>query len=168
MHLSYSTTFSLLLLLGWAFLASCGNGRELLTNKYKYEGRSDVLRGSATSLRETAHFSPLPVYPEPSRIAGKGGLVVIEIVVAPDGIVRETNILETFDSHASEEVTRTVQMWRFLSNETLIASNMIPPCQQCVRINRLAFDFRFEQINPYVVDLAMDELHCRKLIDSAN
>jgi TonB family protein len=106
----------------------------------------------------TAFHAPLPDYPHETVQGGKSGLVVIEVVVPSAGRVTESLILETFDDRASAAVVDAVKAWRFRSQQEMIAAGLLRFCSGCIRINRLAFDFRLERGEGRVVDLAAEEL----------
>lgn len=123
----------------------------------KYGSLRDVLRGSSELFRMNTTFAPLPPYPEPLQKAGRQGLVVIELVVGPDGRVKEHLIHETFDPLAASSVIETLKTWRFHSIEEMRRNGVIENCEKCIRIGRLAFRFEILNGKGVVVDLADEE-----------
>lgn len=149
--------------LGWAafFLFNlygqppAGPPRQTLSDKY---GRvRDVLRGSPGRLRMNTTYAPLPAYPEPLQKSGRQGLVVIELVVGPDGRMKEHLIHESFDPLAASSVVETLKTWRFHSIEEMKRNGVMEDCENCVRISRLAFRFEIRNGKAEVVDLADEE-----------
>ncbi len=131
---------------------ACASAGEMLN--VKYGRRGPILRGSAELFRLSAVHAPLPGYPNPLRQAGRGGLVVIELVVSPAGGVVESLVLESFDEKAAAEVTATVATWRFRSEKEMMVAGLSKGCKGCLRVNRLAFDFVILKGRGMVVDLA--------------
>ncbi len=145
------------------------NGSELLrpapgTLSSKYGNLHNVLRGGTEVLRQDATYAPLPQYPPPSLRAGNRGLVVIEVVVSPEGRVRESLILASFDRESSATVTAALNAWRFHSIQELseIFENS-KNCEDCIRIGRLGFEFQLASGKGSVVDLAAAEVGRRGL-----
>ncbi|MGC8884828.1 MAG: TonB family protein [Bryobacteraceae bacterium] len=102
-------------------------------------------------------YAPLPQYPEALRDSGRQGLVVIELVVGPDGKVREHLIHEAFDPAAARSVVETVKSWRFHSIEEMKRNDAMTDCEDCLRIGRLAFRFEIRNGSARVIDLADEE-----------
>jgi beta-lactamase regulating signal transducer with metallopeptidase domain len=128
----------------------------------KYGKLHNVGRGSTERLRQDATYAPLPQYPQFSLQAGNQGLVVIEVVVAPEGRARESLILASFDKEASAAVTAALNAWRFHSDEEL--SEIFKNRKKGgVRIGRLGFEFRIANGKGGVVDLAAAEVKRRGL-----
>jgi len=123
----------------------------------KYGPLRDVLRGSSGRLRLDATFAPLPAYPEPLQRAGRQGLVVVELVVGPDGRMKEHLVLESFDPVAAGSVIEALKMWRFYSIEEMKRILGMEDCEKCVRISRLAFRFAIQNGKGVVIDLADEE-----------
>ncbi len=102
-------------------------------------------------------YAPLPAYPEPLQKSGRQGLVVIELVVGPDGRMKEHLIHESFDPLAANSVVETLKTWRFHSIEEMKRNGVMEDCENCVRISRLAFRFEIRNGKAEVVDLADEE-----------
>jgi len=147
-----------------ALCPACGAAQEAGLAA-KYQGAHNILRGGPELLRLNAIYAPLPGYPSPLLLAGKHGLVVIEVAVSAAGRVVDSRILETFDNLAAKEVISKLKAWRFHTEQEMIAARIIVQCRDCVRINRLAFDFRIEQGKGTVVDLADEEIRQRHMAD---
>jgi hypothetical protein len=121
-----------------------------------------VLRGSPELFRLNAREAPAPTYPPGLLGDGRQGLVVIEILVAADGHVRDLEILQTFDERASAAVSTAVRGWRFYTEAEMIAAGILDHCDGCVRLNRLAFDFRVDRGGGRVIDLAHEQIHKKR------
>lgn len=130
----------------------------------KYAASGKVLRGSSLLFRLNADYAPLPPYPG-SLDGGNPGLVVIEMAVSAAGRVIDCRMLETFDEKASAAVISAVKSWRFHTEKEMIASGVLNHCDGCIRINRIAFDFRVDNGKRYVLDLAQQEIKRRGLLD---
>ena len=124
----------------------------------KHGANGDILRGSAVLLRLNGTYTPTPEFPTKLLHGAKQGLVVIEIAVSARGIVLDSKILESFDSAASTTVSQTLKDWRFHTEAEMIAAGILDHCRGCIRVNRLAFDFRIEAGRGRVVDLAMEAI----------
>ena len=146
-----------------AKMASVQEDNTLSTTKYG--SLSNVLRGSSELFRLNAINAPLPEYPQSLLLAGKRGLVVIEVVVSAAGRVMESLVLESFDEKASATVTSALNVWRFHTEDEMIASGILDHCKNCIRINRLGFDFRIDKGKGRVVDLADAEIKRRGVPD---
>jgi hypothetical protein len=123
----------------------------------KYHSQK-ILQGSSENFRMNAVHSPLPAYPTALSMNRKQGLVVVELAVSYAGKVVDSNILETFDARASAAVITGLQHWQFYSAEALDALRAPLPCGNCLRVNRLAFDFRIDHGRALVIDLAAAEI----------
>jgi|GEM_PF-2581959 len=123
----------------------------------KYGHLQDVLRGSAGLLRLNTTYAPLPPYPESTRKKKRQGLVVIEVVVSPEGKVQEHLVHESFDEDAAKSVVETLRTWRFHSIEEMKRNGAMEDCEKCIRIGRLGFRFVLDGNTARVVDLADEE-----------
>ncbi len=132
-------------------------GAPLQSLSDKHDSEHDVLRGSPGLFRINTTHAPLPKYPEPTRKAGRQGLVVIELVVGPDGMVKEHLIHESFDADAARSVEETLKTWRWHSIEEMKRHKVIEDCEKCLRIGRLEFRFEIRDGKAVVIDLADEE-----------
>jgi TonB family protein len=123
----------------------------------KYGHLQDVLRGSSGLLRLNTTYAPLPPYPESTRKKKRQGLVVVEVVVSPEGKVQEHLVHESFDEDAARSVVETLRTWRFHSIEEMKRNGAMEDCEKCIRIGRLEFRFVLEGDTARVVDLADEE-----------
>jgi protein TonB len=64
---------------------------------------------------KVAHVSP--AYPEEARAEGVGGTVVLEIVVATDGSVLETEVLRSVHPLLDDSAARAVRKWKYTPTE---------------------------------------------------
>lgn len=124
----------------------------------KYGASRNILRGSPELFRFNATHAPLPEYPRSLLKENKRGLVVIEVVVSPLGRVTDSLVLESFDERASTAAAAILDTWRFHSEKEMVAFGLVKQCRNCLRINRLAFDFRIESGSGRVVDLNQQEI----------
>jgi TonB family protein len=115
--------------------------------------------------RLNAVDAPSPEYPRALLQAGKHGLVVVEVAVSAAGRVMESAILESFDEKASAAVVAALNGWRFHTEDEMIASGILEHCKECIRINRLGFDFRIERGAGRVVDLVEADIKSRGVPD---
>ena len=131
----------------------------------KYGTARNVLRGGTVRIRQDAIAAPLPAWPPSLSHARRHGLVVVEVVVSPNGNVRESLILATFHQAASSAVSAALAEWRFHSIDQLAALFADwKPCGDCLRIGRLGFEFRDSPGEPRVVDLAAAQIHSKRLV----
>lgn len=159
----YRQIGGILLLLFMTSLSAVGQlDGPRLTLKYAASGK--VLRGSSLLFRLNADYAPLPQYPG-SLDVSEPKLVVIEMAVSAAGRVIDCVILESPDEKASTEVISAVKSWRFHTEKEMIASGVLNYCDGCIRINRIAFDFRVDNGKRYVLDLAQQEIKRRGLLD---
>jgi hypothetical protein len=145
-------------LVAWSAFAQDWNGREPGTLSSRYDGH-DVLRGSSEAVRQGAISAPLPAFPNSLLKARNQGLVIAEVVIAPEGRVKELLILESFAAEASAAVEAAMKNWRFQHVKELAGS--ATPCLDCIRISRLGFQFAISDGKPWVIDLADAELKRR-------
>lgn len=124
-----------------------------------------VLRGSPELFRLNAREAPAPTYPAGLLRDARQGLVVIEILVAADGHVRDIEILQTFDERASSAVSSAVRAWRFYTEAEMIAAGILDHCDGCVRLSRLAFDFRTDRGIGRVIDPAYEQIQKKRVPD---
>ncbi len=136
-----------------------------LVAKYRRGPRINVLTGTPELFRMNATYAPLPAFPDTA--SAKGGLVMIQVAVSPDGRVVDHRIMESFDPRASEAVVAAVKSWRFRTADEMMAARLIVVKEQAaaLRINRLGFDFRVENGKRHVVDLVQQEVKRRNLPD---
>ena len=82
----------------------------------------------------------------------------------PEGRVRESLILASFDRESSATVTAALNAWRFHSIQELseIFENS-KNCEDCIRIGRFGFEFQIASGKGSVVDLAAAEVRRRGL-----
>lgn len=123
----------------------------------KYGALRDVLRGSSELFRMNTTYAPLPRYPESTRQRKRQGLVVVELVVSPEGKVQEDLVLESFDEDAAKSVVETLRTWRFHSIEEMKRNGAMEDCEKCIRIGRLGFRFVLAGDIARVLDLAGEE-----------
>jgi hypothetical protein len=90
------------------------------------------------------------------------GLVIVEVVVAPEGRVKDLLILESFAGAASDAVKTAVQDWRFRHVKDLTPQKT---CGDCIRISRFGFQFVISDGKPRVLDLAYEEIKRRNWPD---
>jgi TonB family protein len=56
---------------------------------------------------------PHPPYPEWARKARLAGIVILKIVILPDGSVSDSEVVQSLDKNLDESATKTVRKWRF-------------------------------------------------------
>lgn len=128
----------------------------------KYSRLHNVSHAGTVNLRQDATCAPTPRCPRSLLQRGSHGLVVIEVVVSPQGRVSESLILASFDQAASTAVTAALDAWRFHSDEEL--SGIFENWKKGgIRIGRLGFEFRTANGKARVVDLAAAEIQKRRL-----
>ncbi len=83
--------------------------------------------------------------------------MVVELVVGPDGRMKEHLVHESFDPLAARSVVEALNQWRFYTIEEMNKLLGLQDCEKCVRISRLAFRFEIRDGKAVVVDLAEEE-----------
>lgn len=58
-------------------------------------------------------FTPVPDYPDLMRIAGKEGIVILEAVIGPDGLVRDLRVLRGVNAVLDRAAMEGVKTWRY-------------------------------------------------------
>ncbi len=121
----------------------------------KYAGRG-ILRGGSELFRLNVIGGPLPAYP-PTLLRNAGtGTVVIELVVSAAGRVIDSQVIKTFAPEAGAAVSTALNQWRFHTETEMIAAGILNHCQDCIRIEKLAFNFRIDGGIGRVIDVAQD------------
>lgn len=107
------------------------------------------------TLRKEATTVVLPMYPRSMLSLNKGGLVVVSVIVAPDGHVQSVQDLDSCDAAALDSVRSAVSRWQFT------AIPRTSPFRDARRTTKLLFLFRLTDGRPTVVDLVAAEIESR-------
>ena len=80
------------------------------------EGSGPALHGAEVTARVAYGTNPLPPYPLVARRLGKEGVVLLAVVVAPDGRAADVRVLRSsgFAPLDDSAVTTVRERWRFI------------------------------------------------------
>lgn len=136
----------------WLFVllsvASWLKGQE--TEKYLFTGPMGIRRFAIKT-------SP-PHYPREYALAKREGSVTVELLISPEGEIRNLSVVAATDELFSRSVTTAVRNWVFRPRSLLSGEPFPYPLK-----GRLIFYYRFINGQPSVIDAA-EEMLRRSLI----
>jgi TonB family protein len=83
-----------------------------LETQASFAGAGSPLRVSSEIMEQRIIYKTNPIYPEPARLAGKQGMVVLDTLIGADGTVRRVRAVSGPDLLA-QSAAEAVQSWKF-------------------------------------------------------